>query len=145
MNSILNEIIATIENEDLAKLANALIKSIPEYFYHVPASSTGRYHPEYSLGDGGLQRHTVALVRIMNHMFEADDRWTSRERDMLRIAGMMHDTRKSGSQEDYENNKYTKFEHPVLAAEVVRMFKGYSWNDDEIELILHAPGLVFDF
>ena len=48
-----------------------MIKTIPEYWYHVGASSTGKYHPEYSLGEGGLMRHTVALVRILNYMLEA--------------------------------------------------------------------------
>ena len=35
---------------------------VPDYFYDVPASSTGKYHPWYSLGYGGLVRHTKAVV-----------------------------------------------------------------------------------
>ena len=61
----------TIENDDLRILAEEMIKTIPEYWYHVGASSTGKYHPEYYLGEGGLMRHTVALVRILNYMLEA--------------------------------------------------------------------------
>ena len=61
----------TIENDDLRILAGEMIKTIPEYWYHVGASSTGKYHPEYPLGEGGLMRHTVALVRILNYMLEA--------------------------------------------------------------------------
>ena len=61
----------TIENDDLRILAEEMIKTIPEYWYHVGASSTGKYHPKYSLGEGGLMRHTVALVRILNYMLEA--------------------------------------------------------------------------
>ena len=61
----------TIENDDLRILAGEMIKTVPEYWYHVGASSTGKYHPEYSLGEGGLMRHTVALVRILNYMLEA--------------------------------------------------------------------------
>ena len=61
----------TIENDDLRILAVEMIKTLPEYWYHVGASSTGKYHPEYSLGEGGLMRHTVALVRILNYMLEA--------------------------------------------------------------------------
>ncbi len=61
----------TIENDDLRILAGEMIKTILEYWYHVGASSTGKYHPEYSLGEGGLMRHTVALVRILNYMLEA--------------------------------------------------------------------------
>ncbi len=61
----------TIENDDLRFLAGEMIKTIPEYWYHFGASSTGKYHPEYSLGEGGLMRHTVALIRILNNMLEA--------------------------------------------------------------------------
>lgn len=126
----------TIENDDLRILAGEMIKTIPEYWYHVGASSTGKYHPEYSLGEGGLMRHTVAVVRILNYLFESTNEfYDSRTRDILRIAGIMHDSRKSGDQDDYEINPYTRHEHPILAANVVRTFKGKGYNDDEIEEI----------
>ena len=35
---------------------------------------------------------------------------------------MMHDTRKSGSQEEWETDPHTRFEHPIMAAEVVLSF-----------------------
>lgn len=139
MENRLDEIINTIENDEFKKLAEAMVETIPPYFFEVGASSTGKYHPEYSLGDGGLMRHTIALVRIMNHMFEVMPNFQSTDRDIMRIAGMMHDTRKSGNQEDFLNNKYTKHEHPLLAAEVVRTFKGKGYCDDfSIELIANA-------
>jgi hypothetical protein len=133
MNNIIEKI--EIENDDLKALAQEMVLTIPEYWYHVGASSSGKYHPAYSLGEGGLMRHTIALVRILNYLFESSDEFTSRERDILRIAGMMHDTRKSGDQKQYEKNHYTKHEHPILAAEVVRTFKGRGYNDCEIETI----------
>ena len=115
------EAINSLENEDMRNFAYICINHIPPYFWLVPASSTGKYHPQFALGNGGLVRHTCALVRIMNHTFNIKcmNNWTSRERDCLRIAGIMHDTRKSGSQEDYMNNKFTKHEHPLLAAKVI--------------------------
>lgn len=132
----IKRVVNTIENSDMKELAQKLMLTIPEYWYHVPASSSGKYHPEYSLGEGGLVRHTVALVRTLNYMFESSDEFNSRERDMLRIAGIMHDTRKSGSQTNYENYYETKHEHPLLAAEAVRTLKGSSdYNDNEIEII----------
>ena len=33
-----------------------LINKLPDYFFEIPASSTGKYHPEFTLGDGGLVR-----------------------------------------------------------------------------------------
>ena len=135
--SVLVEILTSIENQDLQILARDMIGTIPDYFWVVPASSTGKYHPQYALGDGGLARHTVAVVRFLNHIFAMKcfgEPIGSRKRDLLRIAAMMHDSRKSGSQEDYEKNKYTKHEHPLLAAEVVRTFKD-KYDKYEIEMI----------
>ena len=134
------ELLDTFENPDIKEFAERkCIPTICDYFWTVPASSTGKYHPTYSLGDGGLMRHTIALVKLLNHMFGVEsiaNQFTSRERDLLRIAGIMHDTRKSGSQEDYEKSKWTKFDHPLQAASVIRGLDGLS--KDERELIAHA-------
>lgn len=124
----------TIENEDLKKFAQELIKQIPPYFFEVPASSSGKYHPMYALGNGGLYRHTLAVVRFVNHFFEINcfkNRWDSRGRDIMRIAAIMHDTFKSGTQEDYQHNKYTKHEHPLIAANKVREYVGCGLIPDE--------------
>ena len=123
------EVLDTFENDDLKEFCDQCLDTIPDYFWKVGASSTGKYHPEYALGDHGLARHTLALCRIMNHLFSIDcvkNQYTSRERDLLRISGLMHDTRKSGSQEDYEKSKYTKFDHPLLASnEIARVWNNY--------------------
>lgn len=135
---IFSEILDTIENNDMKTFAKECIKTIPDYFWDVGASSTGKYHPSYALGDLGLARHTCALVRFLNHTFaiESLNKFTSRERDILRVAGMMHDSRKSGSQTDYENDKYTKFNHPLLAAEVIRLMEEkHIIPDEEVEMI----------
>ena len=83
---------------------------------------------------GGLARHTVALVRILNHIFGVEsiaNKYTSRERDLLRTAGIVHDMQKSGTQEDYEKSKYTKFDHPLRAASMVRKMSGLSEDEKE--------------
>lgn len=124
---VFNSVLDKFENEDIRKFTEECIDSIPQYYYSVPASSTGKYHPKYALGDGGLVRHTLALIKIMEHIFGIESiksQFTSRERDLLRCAGILHDTRKSGAQEEFEENKYTKFTHPILASdEVIRIWK----------------------
>ena len=114
--------------------------TMPEYFWEVPASSTFKYHPQYCCTVPlGLAKHTVALVRILNFMFEVEsvrNQFTSRERDLLRIAGLMHDSRKSGSQAEYQKSKWTRFDHPLQAAKVIRQLDGIPKN--EIEFIAHA-------
>lgn len=122
MKEMLNEVIETFENDDIKEFAIKVIDNAPEYWHFVAASSTGKYHPQYALGSGGLVRHTIALVRFLNYMFCVEsiaNQFTSRERDMLRVAGIAHDMMKSGTQEEYEKSKWTKFDHPLLAAKMV--------------------------
>lgn len=49
-----------LKNDDIKKSVAILIEMLPDYFFHEAASSTGKYHPKYALGDGGLLRHTKA-------------------------------------------------------------------------------------
>ena len=133
---IFDEILNTFENDDIKEFAiNKCLPTIPDWFWIAPAASSGRHHPKTSLGEGGLARHTVSLCRILNYMLEVEsirDQFTSRGRDILRLAGLFHDTRKSGTQEDYEKNKQTKFDHPLQAAAVMKSLSGIP--DDEINL-----------
>lgn len=140
-SSIFDSILDTIVSEDIRKFAERCIETIPDYFWDVGASSTGKYHPQYALGNLGLARHTCALVRFMNYIFEVDcvsENFTQREKDLMRVAGIMHDSRKSGNDDDFVKNKYTKFEHPLLAANVIRSLKDNELSDDEIEIIATA-------
>lgn len=136
--NFINPILETFENQDIKEFAIELLNTMPDYIWHVGASSTGKYHPEYSLGDGGLMRHQVAVVRFLNFFFELEQyssKLTSREMDCMRICGLVHDGRKSGSQEDYEHSKYTKFDHPLQMAAVIRSYDGKYLSHEEIEMI----------
>ena len=53
-----------IINVDYKEDLKFLINALPDYFFMVAASSTGKYHPSFSLGEGGLERHTKVAVRI---------------------------------------------------------------------------------
>lgn len=135
---LVRPVLDTFENEDIKNFAIVLLDDMPDYIWHVGASSTGKYHPAYSLGEAGLMRHQIAVVRFLNFFLELEQynsKLTSRERDLVRLSGLVHDGRKSGSQEDYEKSKYTRFNHPVLMANAVRSFDGQYLNHEEIELI----------
>ena len=138
---LLKPILDTFENEDIKEFTMVLLENLPEYIWHVGASSTGKYHPAYSLGEGGLMRHQMAVVRFLNFFFELEQynsKLTSREMDLVRLSGLLHDGRKSGSQEDYEKSKYTKFDHPLQMADVIRSYDGQYLNHDEIEMVAEA-------
>lgn len=138
---LLKEYFDAVQDENVKKFMEQCIDTIPEYWYKVPASSTGKYHPNYALGDGGLMRHTIALLRFFERLIRNDmygKPFTKKELDLLRVACLMHDSRKSGSDEDFAKSKYTHFDHPILAAEVVRSIKTEYITDDEKEIIANA-------
>lgn len=140
-NNMVTPILATIVNDDIREFAKVLVEGLPDYIWHVGASSTGKYHPAYSLGDGGLMRHQIAVVRFLNYFFELEQyntKFTSREMDLMRVAGLCHDGRKSGEQSDYERSKFTKFDHPIQMANVIRSYDGKYLNHDELEFIAHC-------
>ena len=127
-------ILNTFENEDVRLFTVEILNELPSYIWEVGASSTGKYHPAYTLGVLGLMKHQIAVVRFINFFFELEqykNRFTSRQRDLLRLAALTHDGRKSGSQEDYEKSKYTKFEHPLLMAKVYLSYKDKGFLSEE--------------
>ena len=113
-----------IKNEHLR---NAVLKyfvdTVPHYFWHVQASSTGKYHPEYALGEEGLLRHTCAAVRIAVDIINRDQYngiFDDIDKDNIIVALMLHDTFKHGEEKDGKYNQYSIHEHPLLSADKVR-------------------------
>lgn len=115
---LVERILDSIENEDLRELCVAILDDLPDYIWHVPGSSSGKYHPSTDLGEGGLMRHQIAVARFCNWKLELEqnqNKFSTRQRDCLRIACLCHDGRKSGE----EDCGHTVFEHPVLMAEAI--------------------------
>lgn len=116
---VFNKELMTIKNENVRNFTKYLLDNAPDYFYSVPASSSGRFHPKYALGEGGLVRHTKALVGIMNHLLELEQYqvlFSELQRDFLRLAGLTHDIRKHGD----GTVNHTVFEHPLLASNWIK-------------------------
>lgn len=103
-----------IKSAFLKDLALKMGERVPSYFYEVPASSTGKYHPEYCLGHGGLLRHTKAAVKIAVSLFEATGtfKFNPDDRDVILVSLIFHDTLKH----NLPMQEYTVTEHPMLVA-----------------------------
>ncbi len=135
MEKNFNKELTYIKNPKYKKSAEELIKLLPDYFYEVAASSTGKYHPSFSLGDGGLLRHTKVAVKIAHELLEDEAigySFTENEKDLMIIALIMHDGLKHGKIKD----KYVKFDHPILMANYIKENKDKTnLNDNEIEFL----------
>lgn len=140
-NNMIAPILETIVNDDIRTFAFIVLNDLPDYIWHVGASSTGKYHPAYSLGEGGLMRHQIAVVRFLNYFFELEQynkNFTERQMDLMRLAGLVHDGMKSGEQSDYECSKFTKFDHPIQMAMKIRQYDGEYLDHNEIEFIANC-------
>ena len=123
-----------IKDEKIKESAKTMVNLLPDYFFEIPASSTGKYHPKFALGDGGLVRHSINVKRMLVHLLLPNGYYdfTPREKVLLQVAALFHDSFKSGFQSDYEENIHTKFLHPVLAANHIIMESvkfGFNYED----------------
>ncbi len=107
-----------IQDKDLRASLLKLIELLPDYWLTEAASSTGKYHPEYALGEGGLLRHSKAAMRIGYELLVNEcigGKYTDREKDLLLMSLLVHDGLKLGIPQE----KYTRFDHPILMANFV--------------------------
>lgn len=107
-----------IKDKSYKKALLNIINMLPEYFFHEAASSTGKYHPDYALGEGGLLRHSKAAMRIGYELLvnpSIGDKYTSREKDLMLMSLLVHDGLKRGINAE----KYTRFDHPIIMADFI--------------------------
>lgn len=115
-----------IHSKDIRNFAEKAITKLPDYFFIVPASSTGKYHPEYSLGEGGLLRHTLSAIRIAVELMRLD--WwhfTPEQKDLIFVSLILHDGWKYGN----ELVEYTISNHAVFAGDKL-------YSDEELTTLI---------
>ena len=124
-----------IKNSKIRNSCLTMIELLPDYFFEIPASSTGKYHPEFTLGSAGLVRHVKAAVRIGHELLMdpvIGDKYTCDEKDLMLMALILHDGLKSG----LEHNRYTQVDHPTLIKNYIIQNKDkLELSDDEVKFI----------
>jgi 23S rRNA maturation-related 3'-5' exoribonuclease YhaM len=116
-----------IKNEKIRRFTEATILKLPDYFFTIAASTSGRYHPKFSLGDGGLIRHTQVAVRIAVDILNLEMmNYSELEKDIIIASLILHDGMKCG-----ENGTGTVLLHPVIMADFIG-------NDSELNTLLDA-------
>lgn len=121
-----------IKDIDIRESAKYMINILPDYFFEIPASSTGKYHPSFAASTSGLVKHTKVAVRIAYELLNNPviNKFTDREKDLIIMAIILHDGLKSGINKE----KYTRFDHPLLISEYIKENKiNLKLTDDDIK------------
>lgn len=105
-----NKELQLIEDIDLRNDVARVLDRLPEYFWEIPASSTGKYHPKYSLAERGLVRHVKVATKIANDLLQLNQfDFGDYEKDIIYASLILHDGLKYGY--DYDLSSY--FKHPL--------------------------------
>ena len=105
-----------IENSQLKSFALYCVEKIPSYFWTIPASSSGKYHPVTDLGYGGLVRHSLMVLRVAIDLINAtNDTTIIKMKDEILFSCLFHDCCKNG----LENSGHTEHTHPIIAADFI--------------------------
>ena len=111
-----------IKTEVIREFVVEFIKTkVPSYFYTIAASSTGKYHPEYALGEGGCARHVIAATLILRDLLALDcwkGQFTQIQTDQMFAAVILHDCFKRGLQEE----EHTTSDHEIIARDEINKF-----------------------
>lgn len=125
MHEFFENEINLIQSEDLRMFAKFYLdEKTPSYFWEIGASSTGKYHPSFSQGKGGLVRHTKAVVMFASELLRMSSYAYMNEeyKDYVILACILHDTAKYGMTE-YNKDEYPQHAHN--ASVLVNM----AWNE----------------
>ena len=98
-----------IQNEELREaVASYLEEATPGYFWTDGASASGKFHPPFAQGVGGLVRHTKAGVLFAEELLRMSSyAYMKPEYKDYVIAGLLiHDTQKYGLGEEIDKAEY---------------------------------------
>lgn len=101
----------------------------PDIFWETGASASGKYHPDFAKGEGGLVRHTKAVVMFCDELLRMSQ-WaymTDARKDIAIMACLFHDTCKYGMTNEVDTSEYKN--HAENAAINVAESWGEYFND----------------
>jgi len=107
-SSIFDPELQLITDVELRGLVIKVLECVDNRHETEPASSTGKYHPDFAHGEGGLVRHTKAVVFMVSELCNTRP---GINRDYMLAAAILHDMHKYK-----DTGKYTCHEHPFLMA-----------------------------
>ena len=114
MKTLLNKEVNYIKNDDIREIVECDLEKLPDYFWVIPALTSGKYHPKASLREGGLVRHTKTAVEVAMQLFPLYD-FNEETKDIIIASLILHDGFKCG----LDGSEYTAFEHPLIMSQLV--------------------------
>lgn len=123
----------------LREFANYLFDKLGDEWFEKPASSTGKYHPAFANGDGGLVLHTAYACDVWDYLYrgfkaELEEQVGMFAHGMGKFALIFHDAKKYGLA---TISRYTTKTHDVDSAEwVAQWYEEYNKENPATDNIL---------
>ena len=133
------KVLLNIADEGLREFVRFFLdEHTPDYFWTCGASSSGKYHPAFAQGKGGLVRHTIAGAIFMEEVlrFSPFCYLSDEHKDLCRVAIILHDTRKYGADSEMDKGAYKM--HAPNAADAVAVAWQIYFDDTAPEWLLSA-------
>lgn len=112
--------IQLIESVDLQDFVRWFFdEKVGDWFWKSGASSSGKYHPQFTRGEGGLVKHTRAVVWMCEELLKMSSYayMKAEYKDYARVACLLHDTCKYGTGNTEDKDCYKN--HGAIAADAV--------------------------
>lgn len=119
------------------RLKTLIIKTLekaPEYFWSIPASSTGRHHPKEDNEVSGLIKHTRKAVKIGCELCEAFG-VEGFKRDVVIASLILHDSVKNGYP---TNSGFTVAGHGYQISQLMRDAKIMDNKNSDLREVINA-------
>ena len=118
--SVFAPMLEKFETDEMRLYCADMIKQIPDYIFHIPSSTSGKYHNATQCLPHGQIYHIIMFAEILNYLLALKcnrEKFKSpKQRDAMRCVPIFHDALKCGN----DGGLYTVHEHPMLAGEWVR-------------------------
>jgi len=109
-----------LKDPELKNVAEEIINSTPEFYFTIPASTTGNFHPKNEQVEGGKVLHHRKCFKLAS---QAGRRYELNTKDMeiLKTACLLHDIPYCFYYDEKESRYRTDPEHAQKSAEAIAL------------------------
>lgn len=118
--AVFQPLLDKFETEEMMLYCKDMIKTIPDYIFEMPSSTSGKYHNATQCLPHGQIYHIIMFAEILNYLLalkcNQEKFKSARQRDAMRCVPIFHDALKCGT----NGSTFTVHEHPMLAGAWIR-------------------------